>query len=1011
MNTAQRRDIGQGLMADLWGGTGPGGVGILAFHGGGGVDGSPEMMAPFLRLLTQDNPASAPVAVTVPQYRTLNRDGAVFADMRADAGRALAWAQGQLPPDGRLFVLGASFGGLLALDAVMGAPAQVQKAVAGLILLNPVTDTGPEGFANRVLTPLAHTALSPQIRYGGHPLTRRLRCLIAHGGRDAVVPIAQARRFAALWPGDRCQFIEFADAGHGFFNRSAHAPRVARAVRHFVGLPEDATATEPAGTPPAKPAARPAAKSPAAKGGGLLPEGACMAYGIGAQKAGTSWLFDCLSQSDECHSLPTKELHYFDALYDKGEAGHMTDRLAQLRRTVAEMTETVDPANRARLRRARLLVDRLSIHATTPGDHRPYVEHLLTGYDGQRIICDFTPSYSVLDSDAFAQMDSIGPARFIFILRDPVERLWSQIRMSNSAKAKKLSDAAYLENCIAHARELLERRNPARIPRADYARTMAALEAVVPPKRIHYAFYEDLFTQDSVNRICAFLGIAPVTVQADKRVNLGRSTSLPPDLAEALTTALAPQYAAVAARFGDAVPASWRRVSDTAPREKAPGGGILGKAMRLGNRLRAGAASGPAPDRPAPDQPAQPSPALASAAAPQVLHPRAPDSLPRIEPAQIATAAGDAIHFPDLPGGTARRGWLDPTGAPYVMVLRDAVFYPQGSLGAQPPADTAPRDLPRGLAIKDLGLLLASDGGLFPDSFGKSWAVPRIVTQQQGGWAADLPTQIDTIKGTWLFAELFYAHFGHVLTDMPARLWPVEAGLVDPGQIDGILGQGLLGTGPTGVKFPPFARQLLNGIGITDDQIRFADRPVRIERLIVPRRIAPYAAMWNPVFSRMMRSAGGRIAAGTRPGDTPARIWLSRSRLTDDSRGGPGLAALDGLMERHGFTVIHPQELPFADQIALARGATHMAGPVGSQMHLCAFCTRPGAKVLTVAPKYFKLDINGQMLRDIGGDETHFLIPGQQNAGRRHKATWRFDPALEDSFAACVSDWAAPGPA
>ncbi len=412
MDTAQRHDIGQGLMADLWSSTdpmtptAPGGISILAFHGGGGVDGNPAMMAPFLRLLTQGGLATHPICVTVPQYRTLNRDRAVFDDMRADAARALVWVQGQLPEDGRLFVLGASFGGLLALDAVMGAPAAVQEAVSGLILLNPVTDTGPEGFANRVLTPVVHTALSPQIRYAGHPLTGRLRCLIAHGGRDEVVPIAQARRFAALWPKEQCRFRGFPDAGHGFFNKPAQAATVAQDVRRFVGLPDATQASESANKSPAKPAA---AKKPAAKGGRLLPEGACMAYGIGAQKAGTSWLFDCLSQSDDCHSLPTKELHYFDALYDKGEAGHMTDRLAQLRRTVAEMTEKVDPANRARLRRARLLVDRLSIHATTPGDHRPYVEHLLTGYDGQRIICDFTPSYSVLDSDAFAQMDSIRP--------------------------------------------------------------------------------------------------------------------------------------------------------------------------------------------------------------------------------------------------------------------------------------------------------------------------------------------------------------------------------------------------------------------------------------------------------------------------------------------------------------------------------------------------------------------------------------------------------------------------
>jgi len=989
MNIPVTQDIGRGLMADMWGTTGPDSISILAFYGGGGVDGNPAVISPFAHLLTE----AGHVAVTVPQYRTLSRDGARFDDMRADAAHALGWAYEQLPAGGQLFVLGASFGGLLALDAVMDAPEVVQQAVAGLILLNPVTDTGPDGFANRVITPEIHSALSPQLRYANHPLTGRLRCMIAHGGRDEVVPVASARRFAALWPEDRCTLRVFPNASHGFFNNEPHDIAVARDARRFVGMHGNAE--------PRRATIRKWASPPPPTGNALLPEGACVVYGIGAQKAGTSWLFDCLSQSPDCHSLPTKELHYFDALYHPGEAGHLKERLTQLRRTVEDLTEGVDPANRARLRKARLLVDRLAIHATIPGDHGPYVEYLLTGYQGQRIICDFTPSYSVLDSDAFAQMDSIRPARFIFVLRDPVERLWSQIRMSTSTKYPNLSDAAYVEKCIRHARDLCARRNLARIPRADYARTMAALEAAVPAERILYAFYEELFTQDSLDRICAFLGIAPVPVESDKRVNLGRSTSLPPDIAALLEKGLAPQYAAVAARFGDAVPASWRMEMVGDGRRAGQGASLAKKAARLGGWLRAWRPSREE-DTNVPDQ---------DSSATRPLTPRPLDSLPCIAAAQIGTASDDAIHFPDLPHGTARPGWLDPSGTPYVMVLRDAVFYPSHCL-AQMARRTPPEqadDLPQGLVIKDLGLLVAGDGSIFPDSFGKSWGVPRVVTRQQDQWTADLPTEMDHLEGTWLFAELFYAHFGHALTDMPARLWPIEAGLVDPRQIDGVLGQGKLGTGPTGAQFPSFARQVLNGIGLTDDQIRFADRPVRIDRLIVPRRIAPYGAMWNPVFSRMMRSAGARIVAGASPGDTPPRLWLSRSRLENDDRGGPQLAALDDLMQGHGFTVVHPQELPFADQVALARGATHMAGPVGSQLHLCAFCTRPGVKVLTVAPEYFKLKINAQLLRDISGSETHFVVPGERVSGVRHKTQWQFDSALEDSFSAFVAEWAEKG--
>jgi acetyl esterase/lipase len=537
-------DIGHGLDVTLFGESAPGAAHILAFHGGGGVDGSPAMMAPFARTLC----AGPGVAVAVARYRTLNRDGADFEQMRADAAHALAWAQtwSQASSSGDgLFLLGASFGGLLALDALLEATPGAQQAVSGLILLNPVTDTGPGGFANRVISTQTHAALSPLARMAGHPLVSRLTCLMAHGGQDEVVPIEASRRFAALWPAARCTLTEFPRSSHGFFNRAPHDGTVAAAIRAFVGTP----AVGPSKAPPSDRHRKTASR---------LPEGATIVYGVGAQKAGTSWLFDCLGQSRDCHTVPTKELHYFDALYAPSEASHLAGRLDQLRRTVASLTDDVDPENRARLRRIRTLTDRLSIHATTPGDHGPYVDYMLTGYRDQKIICDFTPSYCVLDADGFAEMNSIGAAKFIYVLRDPVARIWSQIRMAVGAKHRGLGDAEYEAKCAAHARDLHANRDLATIPRADYARTMAALEDAVPRDRIHYVFYEDLFAQNSVDAICDFLGIAPVPVPVDKKVNQGRAGSMPEDVAALLTAGLEPQYTAAFARFGDAVPAAWR---------------------------------------------------------------------------------------------------------------------------------------------------------------------------------------------------------------------------------------------------------------------------------------------------------------------------------------------------------------------------------------------------------------------------------------------------------------------
>lgn len=523
------------------------------------------MLLPFAQKVTE----TPGITIALAGYRTLKRDKATFDDMRADAALALEWAQAQVPTGGGLYLLGASFGGLLALDALLDAPADTQEKVAGVILLNAVTDIGRGGFANRVIRVQDHAPLSPIARLDGHPLLSRVRGLLAHGGQDDVVPIDSSHRLAALWPQGHCKMLAYPNSRHGFFNRAPHLDSVAAEVRSFVGaMPVEAQ------TP-----ARAASRSKA-----LLPKGATMVYGIGAQKAGTSWLFDCLRQSADCHTVPTKELHYFDALYLNSEKGHLDDRLKQLQRTVNSLTPGTDPNNRNRLRQAGLLADRLSIHATTPGDHRPYVAYMTQGYAGQGIICDFTPSYCLLDADGFAEMDSVGPAKFIFILRDPVDRIWSQIRMAVSARNPKLSDATYEAECVAHANALRAKRDIARIPRANYARTFKALEAIVPTDRIHYAFYETLFRQDSVDGICDFLGIAPVRVAVEKRVNLGRSMTLPDSVETMLSAALAPQYDAVRAKFGQAVPSSWRMT--VAASSKSPAQDLSEKAIRLGHRLR-----------------------------------------------------------------------------------------------------------------------------------------------------------------------------------------------------------------------------------------------------------------------------------------------------------------------------------------------------------------------------------------------------------------------------------------
>lgn len=225
--SVQSTQIRSGQYALVFPSTSPETARILAFHGGGGVGGSPEMLVPFCTTLRDNIPG---LSIIAAGYRTLDRDRAGLEDMLQDAASALKWCRSDKPEGSSLLVMGASFGGLLALDAVFGSPSNV----SGMILLNPVTDIAAGGFANRVIPKAGRPEYSPMQHWAGWDGLTDLRCLIAHGSADDVVPIETSRRFCALWPEQRCRFIDYRGAGHGFFNHPVHSQTVARHVQDFM---------------------------------------------------------------------------------------------------------------------------------------------------------------------------------------------------------------------------------------------------------------------------------------------------------------------------------------------------------------------------------------------------------------------------------------------------------------------------------------------------------------------------------------------------------------------------------------------------------------------------------------------------------------------------------------------------------------------------------------------------------------------------------------------------------
>jgi len=274
------------------------------------------------------------------------------------------------------------------------------------------------------------------------------------------------------------------------------------------------------------------------------PEGVTLLLGIGAQKAGTSWLHAYLRGHPACSTGPMKELHYFDSLKSEGRLG---------RRLHAEALEKARDKGAAAGRIKRLERLRAICEAPDP-DHQSYLNLIGHKLRPGQVAVDITPEYALVSDEVFRQMAALPNARMIFIMREPVARFWSAVRM----RAGKRSDAAEFEEAAqALLDTMLAEGKGGAHRRSDYALTLDKLQRHVPEDRRLVLFFEELFTQQTADRICAFLGIAPRPMDDLGARNEGQKATMRPDQVARLTEAMRPQYEAVTRMFGMDVPRNW----------------------------------------------------------------------------------------------------------------------------------------------------------------------------------------------------------------------------------------------------------------------------------------------------------------------------------------------------------------------------------------------------------------------------------------------------------------------
>ncbi|MEX2518454.1 MAG: sulfotransferase [Paracoccaceae bacterium] len=276
--------------------------------------------------------------------------------------------------------------------------------------------------------------------------------------------------------------------------------------------------------------------------------GRTMILGVGAQKAGTSWLFDYLAADPAVYASPIKELNFFNSWLRPNIGGRANDHYREKMIFASRLwRRSVDPASFRLMRERVAMID----------DRDAYLRYFGRRVEDETHLLEITPSYSILRGRDFRDLRRYFNAagitvKPVFLMRDPVDRYYSQLRMRQAD-----SRGAFVakDNFLACLN---------RVPATShgaYHQTVTALWRAFGKDAVGIAFYENIFADPDTHlrRLTDFLGLEWRAPDTGRRINTSpRPTKLESAEISAALDRFADVYSFVNAHFGAAKPASWR---------------------------------------------------------------------------------------------------------------------------------------------------------------------------------------------------------------------------------------------------------------------------------------------------------------------------------------------------------------------------------------------------------------------------------------------------------------------
>ncbi len=218
--------------------------------------------------------------------------------------------------------------------------------------------------------------------------------------------------------------------------------------------------------------------------------------GIGAQKAGTTWLYANLKKHPDLWLPPIKELHYFNYRQDD----YMQNPIDKFKSKYWQKIfwEQINSA----MRDKDLAMLKWNLRYFLGRQNDEWYASLFEPGKG-KVKGEITPDYTALDKSFVSHIHTIMPGtKLIFMLRNPIERAWSYT-FSHIKMDGKTVDSIPVKTLINRCTN-----NNSRM-RGNNKRVLEIWQSYYPEEQFFIGFFEEVkeCPADLLFRVCEFLSV------------------------------------------------------------------------------------------------------------------------------------------------------------------------------------------------------------------------------------------------------------------------------------------------------------------------------------------------------------------------------------------------------------------------------------------------------------------------------------------------------------------------